>query len=191
MTQIVRIRLAVRGQVQGVGFRPYVYRLATRHQLAGAVGNDTHGAWIEVEGPAATIAAFENDLVAELPPLARITDLQRSDAQTHRRHPLSDRGFREWTIASVRTLPLMPPRAPTACASCTTPRTAATAMPLSIAPIAAPDIPLSATCPTTGHKQRWPCFGCATSVRRNTTHRAIAGFMPSPMPARSAARKFG
>ena len=47
----VRLRLRVAGLVQGVGFRPYVHRLADRAGLAGHVGNDTRGVFIEVEGP--------------------------------------------------------------------------------------------------------------------------------------------
>ncbi len=44
--------LTVRGVVQGVGFRPFVYRLAAEEGLAGFIGNDTGGVTIEVEGPA-------------------------------------------------------------------------------------------------------------------------------------------
>ena len=43
--------LAVRGVVQGVGFRPFVYRLAMEEGLAGFIGNDSGGVTIEVEGP--------------------------------------------------------------------------------------------------------------------------------------------
>jgi hydrogenase maturation protein HypF len=48
----VRRRIRVEGIVQGVGFRPFVYALATRYGLAGVVGNDARGVFIEVEGPA-------------------------------------------------------------------------------------------------------------------------------------------
>jgi hydrogenase maturation protein HypF len=62
----------VRGVVQGVGFRPFVYRLATEEGLAGSIGNDTNGVTIEVEGSNARLEAFLNRLRAETPPLARI-----------------------------------------------------------------------------------------------------------------------
>jgi len=75
----VRRRLDLRGQVQGVGFRPYVYRLAAQHRLAGYVANNSNGAVIEAEGPPAALAAFEHDLLAGLPPLARISELAKSD----------------------------------------------------------------------------------------------------------------
>src|ERR1035437_4609631 len=46
-----RLKLAVRGAVQGVGFRPFVFRLATELQLAGWVNNSPQGVFIEVEKP--------------------------------------------------------------------------------------------------------------------------------------------
>ncbi len=75
----VRRRYSLRGQVQGVGFRPFVYRTAVAHGLAGWVANDTHGAAVEVEGPAARVAAFEHDLYDRLPPLARIARVTVED----------------------------------------------------------------------------------------------------------------
>jgi hydrogenase maturation protein HypF len=64
--------VVVRGVVQGVGFRPFVYRLAQEEGLAGFIGNDTHGVTIEVEGSAEQLDAFVTRLRAETPPLARI-----------------------------------------------------------------------------------------------------------------------
>jgi len=64
--------IVVRGVVQGVGFRPFVYRLAMEEGLAGFIGNNTGGVTIEVEGPAARLDAFVVRLRAETPPLARI-----------------------------------------------------------------------------------------------------------------------
>lgn len=62
----------VRGVVQGVGFRPFVYRLAHEHSLTGWVLNHSGGVEIEVQGPAAALSAFVRDLEAQAPPLARI-----------------------------------------------------------------------------------------------------------------------
>ncbi len=75
----IRRRFDLRGQVQGVGFRPYVYRIAMAHELAGTVANNSNGAVIEVEGPADVIDAFEHELVTSLPPLAQITELAHQD----------------------------------------------------------------------------------------------------------------
>jgi hydrogenase maturation protein HypF len=93
---ILRRRLDLRGQVQGVGFRPFVYRLAVEHALAGHVANNTNGAVIEIEGPADRVAAFEHDLVHRLPPLARIAEMQTADLAAsgeqgfHIRHSQAD-----------------------------------------------------------------------------------------------------
>ena len=74
--QGVRVRVRVEGTVQGVGFRPYVYRVATELGLAGHVLNDAHGVLAEVEGPAAAVDAFLNRLAPEAPPLAVIEQVR-------------------------------------------------------------------------------------------------------------------
>ena len=67
------------GQVQGVGFRPFVYRAATRLRLTGHVGNTSDGVRVEVQGTDEALAAFAHALEHELPPLARITSLRREE----------------------------------------------------------------------------------------------------------------
>jgi hydrogenase maturation protein HypF len=62
----------VRGVVQGVGFRPFVYRLALEEGLAGFAGNDTDGVTIEIEGTEGQVKEFLSRLQTEAPPLARI-----------------------------------------------------------------------------------------------------------------------
>jgi len=69
---LLRRSVVVRGVVQGVGFRPFVYRLAHEEGLAGFIGNDTDGVTIEVEGEAERLDAFVERLQAEMPPLARV-----------------------------------------------------------------------------------------------------------------------
>ena len=66
----------VRGRVQGVGFRPAVVRVALEEGLVGLVGNDSQGAFIEVEGDLAVVARFPDALRAGLPPLAKVSDLE-------------------------------------------------------------------------------------------------------------------
>ncbi len=63
--------ISVTGRVQGVGFRPFVYRVALRLGLCGSVVNLSGSVLIRVEGPADAIARFEVALIAEAPPLAR------------------------------------------------------------------------------------------------------------------------
>lgn len=69
-----RLRIRVRGRVQGVGFRPFVHRLAQAHALSGWVRNDAEGVLIEVEG--ASARNFVADLRGKAPPLARIRSLE-------------------------------------------------------------------------------------------------------------------
>jgi hydrogenase maturation protein HypF len=75
----VRKGIEVAGIVQGVGFRPYVYRLARELGLAGLISNTAAGVAIEVEGPASAVETFLDRLPHELPPLARITSLAVRD----------------------------------------------------------------------------------------------------------------
>jgi len=72
----VRRWIRVGGVVQGVGFRPFVHRVATELGLAGFVGNDTDGVFIEVEGAASRVAQFEVRLRDDAPPLARIFGIE-------------------------------------------------------------------------------------------------------------------
>ena len=73
-----RLKITVRGAVQGVGFRPFVYRLATGAGLTGWVNNSPQGVFIEVEGPRPTLEAFLLRLEAERPPRSSIQSLEAS-----------------------------------------------------------------------------------------------------------------
>jgi len=64
--------ISVRGIVQGVGFRPFVYGLAVKHNLKGWVYNTSEDVRIEVEGEAEAVEQFELELEAKAPPLAHI-----------------------------------------------------------------------------------------------------------------------
>ena len=70
-----RTRFRVTGTVQGVGFRPFVYRRAVELGLAGFVRNDSGGVLIEVEGDPSTIDAARGSLRDDAPPLARVDDV--------------------------------------------------------------------------------------------------------------------
>src|SRR6201993_2150870 len=95
----VRQRFTVVGVVQGVGFRPFVHRLATELGLAGFVGNDSRAVFIEVQGPVARIDEFARRLCAEAPPLARINTVSTADVDAT---TLGGNGFR---IVDSQTVP--------------------------------------------------------------------------------------
>lgn len=73
-----RLRIAVRGLVQGVGFRPFVYRLACELQLKGWVSNTSHGVFIEAEGKAQHLEQLLARLWIEKPESAAIQSLETS-----------------------------------------------------------------------------------------------------------------
>jgi hydrogenase maturation protein HypF len=85
-----RLRVEVRGAVQGVGFRPFVFRLATELGLAGWVLNDVRGVEIEVEGGSASLEAFRVRLETEAPRRAVVRSLSIAW--------LEPRGFRSFEI---------------------------------------------------------------------------------------------
>ena len=87
-------QIRVKGIVQGVGFRPYVYQLAGRYKLCGHVANTASGVHIHVEGPTSTIDAFLTSIPTEAPPLAQITKVSAVDAPAE--------GFQTFEIISSR-----------------------------------------------------------------------------------------
>ena len=70
------------GTVQGVGYRPFVYRHALALGLAGYVLNDSAGVLIEVEGPVDRVVELTRLLVDEAPPLARVADVAAEELHT-------------------------------------------------------------------------------------------------------------
>lgn len=72
---MVRLRIAVTGIVQGVGFRPFIYLLAERCQVTGWVLNNSDGVKIEVQGSTANVAEFVSAMRREAPPLAVIAEI--------------------------------------------------------------------------------------------------------------------
>jgi hydrogenase maturation protein HypF len=84
----VRRHIQVSGLVQGVGFRPFVYRLATEARLSGSVMNTASGVAIEVEGPEEKLENFLTRLRKDAPPLSRITNVTISEVRC-----IEDRDF--------------------------------------------------------------------------------------------------
>src|SRR4051794_22127905 len=90
-----RVRARVEGTVRGVGFRPFVYRLASELSLAGFVFNDEQGVLLEVEGDEGAVDGFLRRLAAEAPPLAAVEAVRPRDVT-----PAGEQGFR--ILASPR-----------------------------------------------------------------------------------------
>ncbi len=87
-------RLSVKGIVQGVGFRPFVYQLATTLNLKGQVANTSNGVTILLEGPLAGIESFLQGLTTQSPPLAHITHVEVE--------PLAPTGYTDFSIHQSR-----------------------------------------------------------------------------------------
>ena len=71
-----RVKLLIKGVVQGVGFRPFIYQLAQAHNLKGWVLNSSGGVIIEAEGEKASVEAFLLDIKPKAPPRAVIESIE-------------------------------------------------------------------------------------------------------------------
>ena len=78
MSGIIRKRILVKGVVQGVGFRPHIYKLAAAYSLSGWVKNDAAGVTIEAEGAQASLAGFIRDIALKKPPASRVDSVSAS-----------------------------------------------------------------------------------------------------------------
>ena len=78
-SQTTRVQILVRGIVQGVGFRPFIFSEAVRRELRGRVLNNATGVLIDVEGACSTIEQFINEITLNPPTLSLIESLERTD----------------------------------------------------------------------------------------------------------------
>ncbi|MCW8883920.1 MAG: carbamoyltransferase HypF [Motiliproteus sp.] len=83
MNALVARHITVTGQVQGVGFRPFVYNLARRLELVGSVSNDAQGVQIRVVGTEQQLQRFSQSLRDERPAMALIRDIQQRPADAN------------------------------------------------------------------------------------------------------------
>ena len=100
-----RMRIEVRGSVQGVGFRPFAYRLADELRLSGWIVNDTRGVAIEVEGERSDVEAFASRLSREKPAIALIAAMTTAWCP-----PTGVLGFeiRKSQATGAKTVPVLP-----------------------------------------------------------------------------------
>jgi hydrogenase maturation protein HypF len=101
---LARKKLRVSGVVQGVGFRPFVYRLAQKHNLTGFVQNTSSNVALEIEGTAEALDAFLHDLTTETPALACLREIIAEDAL-----PLGEQQFSSESYDSGATATVIPP----------------------------------------------------------------------------------
>jgi acylphosphatase len=109
-----RCRVLIEGVVQGVGFRPFVYRLAEAHRLGGSVRNGQHGVLIDVEGDRDAIDRFLDELESTAPSSARLRRITVTWAAPH--HDAEP--FRIDTSAGEGEAALFPAPDLAVCAAC-------------------------------------------------------------------------
>ncbi|MFH1169858.1 MAG: carbamoyltransferase HypF [Chloroflexota bacterium] len=110
---ISSVHVAVRGVVQGVGFRPFVYQLASRHNLKGWVCNTSEGVRIEAEGDAVNIERFLAELPEQAPPRSHIEDISVTQHPSDRarydtfeiRHSIAKAGKYQLISPDIATCP--------------------------------------------------------------------------------------
>ena len=182
-----RRRLRVRGQVQGVGFRPTVYRLATELGLGGRVLNDGAGVEIELEGTDEALDRLRRSACA-----ARRRGCRASTRSTPRR-------WRRWATARSRSSRARagrsrpasrrtPAPVPTASPTCSIRRTGAGGTRSRTARTADRATRSRARCPTTARTPAWRRSSSARRARRNTTRRPTVASTRSRTRARRADR---
>ncbi len=108
-----RRAITISGIVQGVGFRPFVYALATRLGLSGFVKNQTGGVFIEVEGEDDSLDRFLDELTARPPRLARVESLSWETCL-----PRGDREFRIESSTTDTSQPIFPAPDVATCDDC-------------------------------------------------------------------------
>ena len=189
-----RAAITVRGVVQGVGFRPFVYHAARSRGLAGWVQNEADLVRIEVRGEPAAVVGVPRGPAARRPAAGP----RRRDRRDRVWPPATADGLATFQIrasaagaaaAADHCRPTWPPARPAWPRSATRP-SGAIAIRSPTARTAARGGRSSASCPTIGRGPRWPASPCAPRARPNTTTRPTGVSTPSRSPARRAARNW-
>lgn len=184
-------RLRVTGVVQGVGFRPTVWRIANSLSLSGHVLNDGEGVQIDLWGAPDSLARFAAELEQQCPPLATIEHIERSALK--RPSPVEALLLRPVKAANMSP-PVCQPMRLSALHALRKPLTrqaGATVTRLPIAPTAVPAFPSLTPCRMTGRVPAWRCSLYANRAGKSMTIRLTAASMHSRLPVRTAAPKSG
>ena len=183
---VARKRIQIQGVVQGVGFRPFVYRIAQRFDIRGHILNSSEGVVIEAEAEEAALQQFVAALATELPSLAKI------DARGSLHYRAARRGSLHYSPERLRLPDVsrwcrrMWPLARTACGISRLPATGDTAIPSQTAPTAARGTRSSAIFLTIAPTPRWTSFPCALPAWPSTMIRRIGDFTRSRTRVRIA-----
>jgi len=184
------LQVHITGIVQGVGFRPFVYNLATRLQLKGWVRNTSAGVDIEVDGEQDILDAFVKALRDEAPQLSHIDELTASFRAAN--------GFRSFEIIHSESVegafqPISPdvPFVTIACVNSSTRMTGVIAIRSLIAPIAGRVLRLLKTFRMIGQRQPWRDLNCVPIVKGNIPIQPTEDSMRSRLPAQLVGQKSG
>jgi acylphosphatase len=178
------VRITLAGHVQGVGFRPFVYRLAIEHGIVGQVRNRLGEVDIIASGAPEVLRQFEADLVAKAPPLSRpvITGVERVEA----RH---DAGFQIAASSSDADARIFVPPDYFMCDDCRRelqdPEDRRYRYPFINCTQCGPRYTLIESLTTPA----WRPFRCAPIANASTSIRRTAVSTPNPSPARPVVRR--
>ena len=177
-------RISIKGIVQGVGFRPFVYRLAREHALQGWVINSAAGVFIEAEGQEDKLQEFARRLVAEPPPLAVIRNCEVEE--------IISAGYRDFTIRESqdrdeKVVGVSPDVAicPDCRAEVADPQDRRYGYPFTNCTNCGPRFTIIKDLPYDRAKTTMEPFPACDRCREEYVNRSTGAFTPSPMPART------
>jgi len=177
------MKIDIRGIVQGVGFRPFVYHLARQYHLFGYVRNDSSGVSIEVEGEKSGIEKFIAKIKTECPPVAVIFDIKNYDIE-----PVGYDDFivRDSDDHEEKFVPISPEIS--TCSDCLAelfdPNDPRYRYPFINCTNCGPRFTIVKDIP---YDRQWRPLKCAGCVRENTMTLKIEDFTPNPTHVRHAA----
>ena len=187
--RISRVHVTVQGVVQGIGFRPFVYRLAHQFGLSGWVYNTADGVEIEVEGRAEQRSAFLDTLQRDAPPLARITTVTALETP-----PLGTSDFTILACQADGKHTLLPPDVAT-CPQCVQeigdPEERRFRYPFTNCTNCGPRFSIVQSLPYDRSATTMAAFALCPACTAEYTNPANRRFHAEPMPVPAVVRRFG
>ncbi len=178
---VIARRVTIRGLVQGVGFRPFVFRMAQIHHVHGWVLNGRDGVEIHAEGRNSDVDVFLTSVHSQAPAAAHVTAVDVQEVVPEGFSDFQILGSRRDSVPTARISPDL-----SLCDECLrdlqNPPIGETTIPTSIVPNADPVIRLSKVFRTIARVRRWLPGKCVCRASTNTTTRSTADIMLSPPP---------